>query len=44
MFLLLILEQMPVHFEKHYGERRFEMMQVEDMAKAGCLDHAVEGV
>ena len=34
---------MPGHFEKKYGEGKFEMVQVEDMEKEGCFDPAVQG-
>jgi hypothetical protein len=43
-FPLLTLEKLPGHFDKHYGKGNFEMMQVEDMAKARSLDDAVKGV
>ena len=39
-----VLKQMPDHFDKHYGSGKFEMIQVGDMAKDGCLDGAVKGV
>ena len=35
---------MPSHFEKRYGQGKFEMVQVEDMGKEGCFDAAIKGM
>lgn len=34
---------MPEHFDGKYGKGKFELVQVTDMEKAGCLDEAVKG-